>query len=73
MNLYNIEITISQIDGYNSGYGSYSKKANVVALNEDLAREKVEKLLKQEIKDIIKNKSYCVAYQSNLLLENVII
>ena len=71
-NVYEVEVTISQIDGYREGQPSYTKKENVLAISEDAARKKTERQFVWELRDKINKKSYCVSYKSKLLIENVV-
>ena len=73
-NVYEVKVTISQVGGWNPGKENpeYTKEANVLAISEEAAVNKVARAFTWELRDLLKNAGgYCIAKECKLLVENV--
>ena len=73
LNVYEVEITINQVKGYkgNPEKGEYFKKVNVLAISEEAAVKKAEKMLRWEHHQKLDNKTFNVEHKIKLLVETV--
>ena len=61
--IYNIELIIEQIDGYNGGYPDIHLNMKVVAKSIDLAKMEIENYARCK-NEILKRKCYVLWYKS---------
>ena len=74
-NVYEVKVTIGQIGGYHPGEENpeYTKQANVLAISEEAAVNKLERALKWELRDLLKNAGgFAVSHECKILIENVV-
>jgi hypothetical protein len=73
LNVYEVEITINQVKGYlgKPEKGEYFKKFNILAISEEAAIKKAERMLRWENHQKLDNKTFNVEHKIRLLVEEV--
>lgn len=73
LNVYEVEITINQVKGYlgKPEKGEYFKKINILAVSQEAAIKKAEKILRWEHHQKLDNKTFNVEHKIKLLVESV--
>lgn len=72
-NVYEVEITINQVKGYlgKPEKGEYFKKFNILAISEEAAIKKAERMLRWENHQKLDNRTFNVEHKVKLLVESV--